>query len=82
MKACFFRWGGRVPPEIGGPASIVRAPLPACVILGWHTPSALIEAPEGAATLKRGCEETQNPPWATTCGFKSRPRHQFLSRQC
>src|SRR5271155_6167281 len=27
-------------------------------------------------------QRTQNPPWATTCGFKSRSRHHNSPRQC
>src|SRR6266446_1834902 len=32
-----------------------------------------------AEVAKRQTQWTQNPPCASTCGFKSRPRHQILS---
>jgi hypothetical protein len=36
----------------------------------------------GAEVAKRQTQWTQNPPWVTTWGFKSPPRHQNNSRQC
>ena len=35
----------------------------------------------GAEVAKRQTQWTQNPPWVTTWGFKSPPRHQNNPRQ-
>jgi hypothetical protein len=36
----------------------------------------LKSAPSSSAEVAEWqTQRTQNPPWATTCGFKSRPRH-------
>src|ERR1700687_2682780 len=55
------------------------APLPpALPLLRWR----LKVAPSSSAEVAEWqTQRTQNPPWATTCGFKSRSRHQYSHRQ-
>ena len=56
-------------------AGPIQSPLPAALPLPKMT-RLESAASSSAEVAEWQTQRTQNPPWATTCGFKSRSRHQ------
>jgi hypothetical protein len=63
--------------KVGLPFRPLVGSLPA--LAQFYLPRLMPPRRRIAEVAKRQTQWTQNPPWATTCGFKSRPRHQNSS---
>src|SRR5208282_2998275 len=74
---CMIESRGRDRCVVGG---ALQSPLPAALPLLKMTRLGSA-ASSSAEVAEWQTQRTQNPPCASTCGFKSRPRHQKITLQ-